>query len=132
MKTLKKVVPALVAVTILTGGGSIATATSASAATTYSCGNEYQTPNPIAGGSTFSEFGYYSGNDYVPGNGEFSYAAIEAQCLLNTLGYGLTVDGYYGPNTQNAVRNLQTTYQIYPMDGFLGPITWPHLREVAR
>jgi peptidoglycan hydrolase-like protein with peptidoglycan-binding domain len=128
MKTISRAAALLAVASVLAGIGGVASATSASAATTYSCSNETYTP---VGDHWYSEFGYYSGNDYVPAIGAFSYATIEAQCLLNTMGANLVVDGYYGPNTQAAVRNFQNTYGIAPYDGLVGPVTWPQLRVLA-
>jgi hypothetical protein len=40
---------------------------------------------------------------------------------------GLTVDGIFGPNTERAVRALQSSRRI-AVDGIVGPVTWSHLR----
>jgi peptidoglycan hydrolase-like protein with peptidoglycan-binding domain len=45
-------------------------------------------------------------------------------------GSNLTVDGYYGPKTQDAVRVVQRGESL-AQDGFVGPDTWPALRFVA-
>jgi hypothetical protein len=130
LKIMRKTV-VLLATAAMLGGVGLATATNASAAGTYRCSNEHYVTATDGSGASWSEFGYYTGNDYVPGSGQFSYAAIEAQCLLNTLGYNLTVDGYYGPHTQAAVADFQDKHGPVS-DGFVGPQTWPTLRTVAR
>ncbi|MBD0746635.1 peptidoglycan-binding protein [Streptomyces sp. CBMA152] len=108
----------------LVGTGSLATATNASAATTYTCHYSYDIPKE------YEYAGYYSGNSYVPTYGDWSTPAIEAQCLLNRLHYGLAVDGIYGQHTHDAVQNFQASYGI-PADGYVGPQTWPLLRVAA-
>ncbi len=40
----------------------------------------------------------------------------------------LAVDGIFGPNTENAVKDWQTLY-AHPVDGIVGPITWKSLGE---
>lgn len=45
------------------------------------------------------------------------------QSLLNLHGASLTVDGSYGPATENAVKAFQTKNGL-PADGKCGPVTW--------
>lgn len=50
----------------------------------------------------------------------------EAQCRLNDLGYGLTVDGVFGDATDKAVRDFQSKNGL-TADGVVGPQTWAAL-----
>ncbi|KRF18768.1 hypothetical protein ASG90_02395 [Nocardioides sp. Soil797] len=45
------------------------------------------------------------------------------QHLLNQRGYGLTVDGSFGPATLSAVKRFQTSAGL-GSDGVVGPLTW--------
>lgn len=124
MSTTKRAAILTAAATLLICCGGAVTATQASAST-YKC--------HYSGNSQDEEFaGYYSGSTYVPTYGTFSDAAIEAQCLLNrdSLYPGLTVDGIYGSNTKAAVAAFQHALGI-KADGYVGPQTWPYLRDAA-
>lgn len=44
------------------------------------------------------------------------------QQRLADLGYKVTVDGIYGPKTEEAVRAFQTDHQLF-VDGIVGPVT---------
>lgn len=53
----------------------------------------------------------------------------EIQCLINyQIGYGLTVDGNFGPATRNGVAHFQSVRGI-AADGIVGPDTWRQLRK---
>lgn len=55
---------------------------------------------------------------------------LEAQKLLNAVGYGLVEDGVKGPLTLAAIQDFQTKYGL-EVDGIAGPATKAKLREVA-
>ncbi len=50
------------------------------------------------------------------------------QKLLNTLGYGLVVDGDFGNGTNSAVINFQSKNGL-DADGWVGPLTWSKLGD---
>lgn len=50
------------------------------------------------------------------------------QTKLNVFGYGLAVDGCWGPLTQAAVLDFQRKQKI-DVDGIVGPITWARLQK---
>ncbi|MFF4174241.1 peptidoglycan-binding protein [Streptomyces sp. NPDC001744] len=52
----------------------------------------------------------------------------EIQCLLGYHGYGVTVDGQFGPATKTAVTSFQRARGI-GADGIVGPSTWRQLRK---
>ncbi len=56
-------------------------------------------------------------------------AVVRLQMLLHENGfYEGTIDGYYGPSTQQAVLHFQFAYDLLP-DGIAGPETVQVLRE---
>ncbi len=55
--------------------------------------------------------------------GERSGDVKEVQRALNKLGYKLSVDGSYGPNTRRAVLSFQRKYSSLSNDGIYGPST---------
>jgi hypothetical protein len=60
-------------------------------------------------------------------NGNTGPAVRAAQYLLvNKYGYSITVDGIFGPNTNQAVKDFQSTYGL-SSDGIVGPDTWKAL-----
>ncbi|MCI0552045.1 MAG: peptidoglycan-binding protein [Anaerolineae bacterium] len=56
--------------------------------------------------------------------GSTGQAVRAAQTLLrNKFGYGIDVDGDFGPQTDNATRDFQTDHGLL-VDGIVGPQTW--------
>ncbi len=61
---------------------------------------------------------------YKPNNYDANVEKIQTQ--LNTLGYKVTVDGYFGPQTLAAVKDFQTKNGL-ASDGVVGIKTWEAL-----
>ncbi|MCF6525794.1 peptidoglycan-binding protein [Streptomyces sp. JJ36] len=57
------------------------------------------------------------------GGGPLADAVRGAQRQLGKHGHPLTVDGIFGPLTEEAVRAFQTRHEI-GVDGVVGPVTW--------
>lgn len=55
--------------------------------------------------------------------GSMGPAVRNLQALLNVHGYGLAVDGDFGPHTNSATRDFQSKYRIV-VDGVVGQHTW--------
>lgn len=55
--------------------------------------------------------------------GSYGNSVREVQCFLNERGYGLVVDGHFGPKTDKAVRSFQRVRGLQ-VDGVVGPQTW--------
>ena len=80
---------------------------------------------------------YTFGNDATGGNvgvtvikrGDSGVQVTILQGNLNTFGYGLEVDGSYGPATEEAVKKFQTEYGL-EADGKCGPATSAKMAEV--
>lgn len=58
--------------------------------------------------------------------GDNNQAVAAAQTALNKHGFGLTVDGAFGPATAGAARSFQSNNGL-AVDGIIGPQTWQHL-----
>lgn len=56
----------------------------------------------------------------------FSSRVFELQKKLNTVGFALKCDGFYGQKTEAAVKEVQSRLGI-EADGVVGPITWGKL-----
>lgn len=70
----------------------------------------------------------YNGSHPTIRRGDTGAAVSHAQCLLkNYQGYGyLAIDGVFGPQTEDAVRDFQRRRGI-TVDGIVGPVTWDRL-----
>jgi peptidoglycan hydrolase-like protein with peptidoglycan-binding domain len=69
----------------------------------------------------------YSFNDQYPMRRcDEGYAVFIIQQALVSHGYTVDVDGYFGPGTEQAVRDFQRTAGL-EIDGLVGPHTWSTL-----
>lgn len=60
-------------------------------------------------------------------SGSSGQAVRAAQTLLaDKYGYGIAVDGAFGPATRNAVKDFQSDHDL-ASDGIVGPLTWQAL-----
>ncbi|MDX3855223.1 peptidoglycan-binding domain-containing protein [Streptomyces sp. AK02-01A] len=117
---------AVVAVVIGLFGWLLAGPAPTASAATYSCSNTH------ISGNTW-QAGYYSGMTVIPSKTGVSAAGIEAQCILKSRGYNPgTIDGVFGPNSREAMRQLQHAANSYNAgldeDGMPGPLSWGYLR----
>jgi peptidoglycan hydrolase-like protein with peptidoglycan-binding domain len=73
----------------------------------------------------------YVGQDFSRSVSDTGNASVKnIQNLLNSAGgYGLAVDGDYGPKTKAAAKDFQSRYGLLA-DGIVGPITTAKLNEV--
>lgn len=56
--------------------------------------------------------------------GDTGDAVRLAQHLLGHFGFNVTVDGDFGPLTEQAVRDFQEFWGTLVVDGIVGPLTW--------
>ncbi|MEG3627508.1 peptidoglycan-binding domain-containing protein [Streptomyces poriticola] len=79
--------------------------------------------------------GHYDGMTVVPSAGVVTRAGIEAQCMLQDMGYYTgAIDGYFGPKSQDAMKRFQRKINQrhdagLAVDGWPGPQSWPWLRR---
>ncbi|WP_165436116.1 peptidoglycan-binding domain-containing protein [Amycolatopsis suaedae] len=65
----------------------------------------------------------YSGSHPILRIGSSGAAVKHAQCLINLYGYGISVDGRFGSETNYAVKDVQGRCRI-TRDGAIGLNTW--------
>ena len=58
--------------------------------------------------------------------GDVGDAVKDLQARLNAFGYGLIIDGDFGPKTDMALRDFQKKHNLV-VDGICGPLTWAAL-----
>ena len=66
---------------------------------------------------------YFGASAYPLNKCDKGPAVRVAQLFLAELYAPLTIDGYFGPNTEAAVRNYQIEFGL-TVDGLIGPRTW--------
>ncbi|MGW0824080.1 peptidoglycan-binding domain-containing protein [Streptomyces sp. NPDC002845] len=94
---------------------------------------EYRCAITKSGGYWYA--GWYSGMTAVPSANTVTSAGIEAQCLLKDAGfYTGSIDGYFGPLSQDAMKRYQRLINQQHgaglvVDGWPGPKSWPWLRR---
>lgn len=56
------------------------------------------------------------------------------QTRLNTFGFSLNADGFFGKKTEVAVKEFQSRSEDpkFPVDGIVGPLTWQALNACVR
>jgi Putative peptidoglycan binding domain len=73
---------------------------------------------------------FYPSNSYQPCVKDFQ-GMFHTMYWLDSLSYGsafnLSVDGYFGPKTEAAVRDFQSAAEILAVDGIVGPKTWQQI-----
>lgn len=94
-------------------------------------GHDYGVVRELLGNPKFTHWGIpvglYSEVERVTlKNGDKGAAVLEMQRLLNQYGYGLTVDGKFGPKTENALKMFQASNGL-TADGICGADTWAAL-----
>jgi murein L,D-transpeptidase YcbB/YkuD len=80
----------------------------------------------------YSDFNYSANfTDYVGYNNITSGGPVFVlQALLWKLGYNISIDGYFGPQTQAAVIDFQKKHGL-AVDGITGPNTWNTMISVT-
>lgn len=77
------------------------------------------------GGPDTTDIIYQQGG--VIQRGDVGIAVKELQEILNSNGYYyVAIDGYFGAQTESAVKDFQSTHGLYP-DGIVGPATFDKL-----
>ena len=92
-------------------------------------GNSGSNSGSNSGGSSGSNSGNSSNNSSSTlKRGSKGNEVKKLQKRLNELGYGLTVDGDFGANTENAVKDFQNKNGL-SVDGVVGSKTWAKLNS---
>ncbi|WP_406944470.1 peptidoglycan-binding protein [Halobacillus sp. SY10] len=68
-------------------------------------------------------------NKGVPQEGHSGYESYKVQQQLKELGYKLSVDGIFGPETDRVLKQFQREYQL-EVDGLFGPNTTSMMKKV--
>ncbi|WP_446816778.1 peptidoglycan-binding protein [Dysosmobacter sp.] len=63
-------------------------------------------------------------------NGAYSGGVKTLQQRLNSIGYDISADGYFGSGTEKAVKAFQTECSLVPVDGIAGKGTLTKLEQV--
>lgn len=66
-----------------------------------------------------------------PGPNVYSQEVFQLQNNLASLGYSVYMDGYFGPETQQAVKSFQSTWGNLTIDGIVGPNTQSAINEAV-
>lgn len=87
-------------------------------------------------------FDFYTGMSAIPSSSQVTSAGIEAQCLLQRWASAIpddsidpgAIDGYFGPQSQQAMENMQAWFNRHwqaglAEDGWPGPASWDYLRH---
>ena len=67
----------------------------------------------------------------VSRHGDQAHPVLTLQELLRAHGHAIAVDGVFGPETEAAVRDVQTAAHVTD-DGIVGPQTWPKVVVTVR
>lgn len=118
------------AVGLVQGTATAANATGTSQASVFAA---YSCDMNLRGGYWYA--GWYDGMTAVPRADIVTSAGIEAQCQLRETGYySGAIDGYFGPQSQAAMKGFQRhVNKVHgvglAVDGWPGPKSWPWLRR---
>ena len=97
-------------------------------------GHDYGVVKELLGNPKFTHWGIPMGlyteiEHTALKNGDLGAAVRELQTLLNKYGYSLTVDGKFGPKTENAVKQFQSSKGLM-VTGICSEGTWDALLPV--
>lgn len=70
-------------------------------------------------------------NKGVPQEGHSGYESYKVQQQLKELGYKISVDGVFGPETDRVLKQFQKEYQL-EVDGLFGPNTIATMKRVKK
>ena len=71
-----------------------------------------------------------TGKFQMESNGAYSGGVKILQQRLNSIGYDISADGYFGSGTEKAVKAFQTECSLVPVDGIAGKGTLTKLEQV--